>query len=112
MGWLLVLVAMAELVGVKAPAILQAMAPEEVSLTARALGQRHGLVQCSEAVTDLWACLMVMTTSPLAEVACTTVVPMQVAVVEGALVSAMMAVLECVTEELSVSDVEASVMAA
>ena len=37
---------------------------------------------------------------------------MQVAVVEGALVSAMMAVLECVTEELSVSDVEASVMAA
>ena len=106
------LVAMAELVGVKAPGVLQAMAPEEVSLTARALGQRHGLVQCSEAVSGLWTCLMVMTTSPLAEVACTTVVPMQVAVVEGALVSAMMAVAARWMVALWMLEEAASVMAA
>ena len=130
MGWLLLMAAMAELVGVKAPGVLtlggvlvvlakaegasalalkaeaarwmavcwmaarlgaataepegtsaqtsstaclmpglHTMASEEVSLAAQVLGQRHGPEQGSEAAMGVLACLMVVTTSPLAVLA-------------------------------------------
>ena len=45
------------------------MASEEASPAAQVLGQRHGPVQGSEAAMGVLACLMVVTTSPLAVLA-------------------------------------------